>query len=44
MELLGISDGKEVGRVMGELRKRHTKEEYVNMSKEKVDELILSLK
>ena len=43
MEILGISDGKEVGRVMGELRKLHTKEEYVNMSQDKVDELILGL-
>ena len=44
MELLNITDGKEVGRVMGELRKLHTKEEYVNMSQDKVDELILSFK
>jgi len=44
MELLNITDGKEVGRVMGELRKLHTKQEYADMTQEKVNELILSFK
>ena len=44
MELLNITDGREVGRVMGELRKLHTKQEYDDMSQEKVNALILSFK
>jgi hypothetical protein len=44
MELLGISNGKEVGRVMSELHKLHTREDYVNMPQEKIDNLILGFK
>lgn len=44
MEVLGISNGKEVGRVMAEMKRMFSKQKYISMPQEKINELILSLK
>jgi len=43
MELLNISDGKEVGRIMTKLHSLHTREDYINMPQEEINKLIISL-
>ncbi len=44
MELLGISNGKEVGRVISEMKRMYSKEKYISMPQEVINNLILSFK
>jgi len=44
MELLGISNGKEVGRVISEMKRMYSKQKYISMPQEVINNLILSLK
>ena len=44
MELLGISNGKEVGRVISEMKRMYSKQKYISMPQEVINNLILSFK
>jgi hypothetical protein len=44
MELLGISNGKEVGRVISEMKRMYSKQKYISMPQDVINNLILSLK